>query len=92
MGGYLDVKVHVFQIQRHEPVPWANLREDLFQCDHPERPFYQGVIQESEIENRSQATVFFGDEEVAAVEAWLALGWRNDLYGSLYQQIHHLCA
>ncbi len=47
MGGYLDMKVSVFQIQWHEPVPWAYLREDLLQCDHPERPFYQGVIQES---------------------------------------------
>ncbi len=36
MGGYLDVNVRVFQIQRHEPVPWAYLREDLFQSDHPE--------------------------------------------------------
>ncbi len=22
-GGYLDMKVRVFQIQRHDPVPWA---------------------------------------------------------------------
>ncbi len=36
--------------------------------------------------------LFFGDEEVAAVEAWLALGWTNDFYGSPYQQIHYLCA
>ncbi len=49
MGGYLDVKVHVFQIQRHEPVSWAYLWEDLFQSDHPERPFHQGIIQESKI-------------------------------------------
>ncbi len=48
MGGYLDVKVCVFQIQRHEPVPWAYLREDLFQSE-PERAFHQGVIQKSEI-------------------------------------------
>ncbi len=37
---------------------------------HPEWPFHQGVIQEFEIWNRLQATVFFGGEEVAAVEAW----------------------
>ncbi len=49
MGGYLDVKVHVFQIQRHEPVPRENMQEDLFESDHPERPFYLGVIKESEI-------------------------------------------
>ncbi len=24
------MKVRIFQIQRHEPVPWAYLREDLF--------------------------------------------------------------
>ncbi len=47
MGGYLDVKVRIFQIQQLKPVPWAYL--DLFQSDHPERPFHQGVIQESEI-------------------------------------------
>ncbi len=29
MGGYLDVKVCIFQVQRTEPVPCANLREDL---------------------------------------------------------------
>ncbi len=40
---------NVFQIQRHKPVPLAYLREDLFQSDHTERPFHQGVIQESEI-------------------------------------------
>ncbi len=48
-GGYLHVKVRIFQIQQHEPVPWAYLREDLFQSDHPELPFHLGVIQESEI-------------------------------------------
>ncbi len=35
--------------------------------------------------------IFFGDKEVAAVNAWLALGWRNNFYGSFFQQIHHLC-
>ncbi len=40
-GGYLDVKVRVFQIQLHESVPWAYLQEDLFQSYHPERPFHQ---------------------------------------------------
>ncbi len=40
-GGNLDVKVRVFQIQR-QPVPWAYLREDLFQSDRPELPFHQG--------------------------------------------------
>ncbi len=49
MGGYLDVKVHVFQIQRHEPVPRENLQEDLFQSDHPEQPFHRGVIKKSEL-------------------------------------------
>ncbi len=81
-GGYLDVKVRVFQIQWHEPVPWAYLQEDLFPSNHPERPFHQGVIKDSEIKKRSQAAVFFGDEEVVAVKAWLALGRRNDFYGT----------
>ncbi len=49
MWGYLDAKVRIFQIQRHEPVPWAYLQEDPFQSDHPEQPFHQGVIQESKI-------------------------------------------
>ncbi len=38
------MKVSVCQIQRHELVPWAYLREDPFQSAHPERPFYQGMI------------------------------------------------
>ncbi len=38
------------------------------------------------------AAIFFGDEEVAAVKALLALGCKNYLYGSFFQQIHHLCA
>ncbi len=36
MGGYLDVKVCVFQVQRKGPVPCANLREDLLQRDQDE--------------------------------------------------------
>ncbi len=48
-GGFLDMKVSVYQIQWHEPIPWVYLWDDLLQFDHPEQPFYQGVIQESEI-------------------------------------------
>ncbi len=70
MGGYLDVKVSVFQIQRKEPVPWA---------------FHEGAVQVPEIEDGSEATILFGDEEVAAVEAWLALSWWDQLYGPLCQ-------
>ncbi len=69
MGGYLDVKVCVFQVQRTEPVPCANLREDLLQRDHPERPSHEGVIQASEIEDGPEAAILFGDEEVTAVKA-----------------------
>ncbi len=49
MGGYLNMKVSIFQIRWQEPIPWEYLREDLLQCDNREQPFYQGVIQESEI-------------------------------------------
>ncbi len=45
------MKVCVFQVQRTEPVPCANLREDLLQRDHPERPSHECVIQASEIED-----------------------------------------
>ncbi len=69
MGGYLDVKVCIFQIQRTEPVPCANMREDLLQRDHPERPSHEGVIQASEIEDGPEAAILFGDEEVTAVKA-----------------------
>ncbi len=55
MGGYLDVKVCVFQVQRTEPVLCANLWEDLLQRDHPERPSHEGVIQASEIEDGPEA-------------------------------------
>ncbi len=92
MGGYLDVKVCVFQVQRTEPVPCANLREDLLQRDHPERPSHEGVIQASEIEDGPEAAILFGDEEVTAVKAWLAQSWRNHFYGSFFQQRHHLWA
>ncbi len=44
VGGYPDVKVGVFQVQRKEPVLWADLREDLFQCSHPERAFHKGTL------------------------------------------------
>ncbi len=44
IGGYLNVKVSVFQIQRKEPVPWAYLREDLLRCNHPEWTFHKGAI------------------------------------------------
>ncbi len=90
MGGYLDVKVCVFQVQRTEPVPCANLREDLLQRDHPEWPSHEGVIQASEIEDGPEAAILFGDEEVTAVKAWLAQSWRNHFYGSFFQQRHHL--
>ncbi len=92
MGGYLDVKVCVFQVQRTEPVPCANLREDLLQRDHPEWPSHEGVIQASEIEDGPEAAILFGDEEVTTVKAWLAQSWRDHFYGSLYQQRHHLWA
>ncbi len=92
MGGYLDVKVCIFQVQRTEPVPCANLREDLLQRDHPERPSHEGVIQASEIEDGPEAAILFGDEEVTAVKAWLAQSWRNHFYGSFFQQRHHLWA
>ncbi len=69
VGGYLDMKVGIFQIPLKEPVPWAYLREDLFQCSHPRRPFHEGVFQVSEIEGGSQATILFGGEEVSGVEA-----------------------
>ncbi len=92
MGGYLDVKVCVFQVQRTEPVPCANLREDLLQRDHPERPSHEGVIQASEIEDGPEAAILFGDEEVTDVKAWLAQSWRNHFYGSFFQQRHHLWA
>ncbi len=69
MGGYLDVKVCVFQVQRTEPVPYVNLRGDLLQRDHPEQPSHEGVIQASEIEDVPEATILFGDEEVTAVKA-----------------------
>ncbi len=65
----LDVKVCVFQVQRTEPVLCANLREDLLQRDHPERPSHEGVIQASEIEDGPEAVILFGDEEVTAVKA-----------------------
>ncbi len=52
VGGYLDVKVSVFQIQAKEPVPWANLQEDLFQRNHPEQPSHEGTVQGSKIEDR----------------------------------------
>ncbi len=51
VGGYLDVKVSVFQIQAKEPVPLAYLRNDLLQCNHPEHPSHEGVVQGSEIED-----------------------------------------
>ncbi len=51
------------------PVPCANLREDLLQRDHPERPSHEGVIQASEIEDGPEAAILFGDEEVMAVKA-----------------------
>ncbi len=92
MGGYLDVKVCVFQVQRTEPVPCANLREDLLQRDHPERPSHEGVIQASEIEDGPEAAILFGDEEVTAVKAWLTQSWRDHFYGSFFQQRHHLWA
>ncbi len=53
VGGYLDVKVSIFQIQRKEPLPWAYLHEDLLRCNHPEWSFHKDVIQMSEIENGS---------------------------------------
>ncbi|MGL5292748.1 MAG: hypothetical protein ACRC9V_03005 [Aeromonas sp.] len=37
MGGYLDVKLRVFQIQGEEQVPWAYIPEDLLQGNHSER-------------------------------------------------------
>ncbi len=92
MGGYLDVKVCVFKVQRTEPVLCANLREDLLQRDHPERPSHEGVIQASEIEDGPEAAILFGDEEVTAVKAWLAQSWINHFYGSFFQQRHHLWA
>ncbi len=63
------MKVCVFQVQKTEPVPCANLRGDLLQRDHPERPSHEGVIQASEIEDGPEATILFGDEEVTAVKA-----------------------
>ncbi len=65
MGGYLDVKVCVFQVQRKEPVPCANLREDLLQRDQDEWPPHESVIQVSEIEDGPEAAILFGDEEIA---------------------------
>ncbi len=44
VGGYLDVKVSVFQIQGKEPVSWAYFQEDLFQRNYPERPSHEGVV------------------------------------------------
>ncbi len=61
----------------------------LLRCNHPERPFHKGPIQMSEIENGSQTTILLGDEEVTAVEAWLALSWGNHFHGSFCQQTHH---
>ncbi len=69
MGGYLDVKVSVFQIQRKEPVSWAYLREDLFQSSHSERSFHEGTVQVSEIKDGLEVAILFGDEEVMAAEA-----------------------
>ncbi len=63
------MKVCIFQVQRTEPVPCANLREDLLQRDHPERASHEGVIQASEIEDGPEAAILFGDEEVTAVKA-----------------------
>ncbi len=44
IGDYLDGKVCILQVQRKEPVPWPNLREDLFQCDQPEQRLHEGTI------------------------------------------------
>ncbi len=65
----LDVKVCVYQVQRKEPVPCMNLREDLLQSYHPERPPHEGVIQVSEIEDGPEAAILFGDEGVTTVDA-----------------------
>ncbi len=92
MGGYLDVKVCVFQVQGTEPVPCANLRGDLLQRDHPERPSHEGVIQASEIKDGPEAAILLGDEEVTAVKADSAQSWRDHFYGSFFQQRHHLWA
>ncbi len=56
-------------LQRKEPVPWAYLREDLFQSSHPERPFHEGAVQVPEIEDGPEAAIFFGNEEVMAAKA-----------------------
>ncbi len=47
------MKVSLFQIQQKKTVPWAYMREDLLQCNHPEWPFHKGAIQMSETENGS---------------------------------------
>lgn len=65
-GGYLDVKVGVFQVQRKELLPWSYLREDLLQCSHSER-FDEGAVEVPEIEDGPLAAILFGDEEVLAV-------------------------
>lgn len=51
MGGYLNVEVRIFQIQREEPIPLAHLLEDLFQSSYPGCLFHRGVVQLSEIED-----------------------------------------
>ncbi len=81
-GGLSGCESMRLQVQRTEPVLCANLREDLLQRDHPERPSHEAWFRRLRSRMGRRPPSFLGTrKEVTAVKAWLAQSWRNHFYG-----------
>ncbi len=55
----LDVKICILQVDSDEPVPSLNLGHDRLQRQHLELLFVKGEVQATQVQNGSQAAVFF---------------------------------
>ncbi len=72
-----DMKVSILQVDRCKPILGLDASDDALLRQHLERKLVQGPIQDSQIQNWPEATIFLGYNEVRAVKPLLLLGWRE---------------
>ncbi len=80
------MKVHIIQVDRCKPVLGTDAPENEFLHQHLEWQLVKCMVQNSQIQDRSEPTAFLGHNEVSAVKPWPHIGWRDQLYRIFHQK------
>lgn len=86
------MKVRGLQVDCCKPIPGLNAFDNTNLCQHLDRELVKGMIQDSQIQDRSKNTALLRYDEVRAVKPIPHLGWRDWLDCILRQQDSYLLA